>query len=117
MTSEPRKYKETKKSVVYQKDFYTPENNDWISYPKNRISIVKVEYNWQYKDRNWAIQDYEWVKYRLTNCKLENDNWDAVKSKKAIKTRNWDLITVDDKKEIDLTKEYLEDILLNVELD
>lgn len=121
MSNEERKeqikdHKEYVKKNLYKQDYYT-ESENGKTYPKSRINVQYITYEWLRLDKDWNYQKYEWDKIKLTVSKLKLNDWEVEVAKKVLTNRKWEAYSVDDKKEIILSVKEFKDLVKDVDLD
>ena len=100
-------YKEVLDKVLYSKDYETESNGK--VYPTNRVKVELVDYSWE-NEIKWEVKPYEWQKVKITNSKLESEDWQNVIKKKVQKTQYWDKI-VDDESVVRLSPDEFTELL------
>ena len=121
MSNEERKeqikdHKEYVKKNLYKQDYYT-ESENGKTYPKSRINVQYITYEWLRLDKDWNYQKYEWDKIKITVSKLKLNDWEVEVAKKVLTSRNWEAYSVDDKKEIVFSVKEFRDLVKDVDLD
>lgn len=107
-----KKYKETYLENLYNKT-YTNESESGVEYPKNKISVDLYSYEGEYLNSDKEAVAYDGEKVKITNSKMELEDWQFVKKKKVVKTKFWDKALNDEsqcvlsKEDFDYMLEYI----------
>lgn len=111
-----KNHKETIQKTLYQNESYN-KADDGKLYPKSRLKVDYITYEWEYLDKDNNYQPYSWEKIKLVISKLTLNQWEVEVAKKAYVTKEWKAISVNDSKEITFTVDEFNDLLTNVKLD
>lgn len=109
-------HKETVENVLYEKDFYT-SNENWKEYPKWKIKVEYVTYTWERLGKDNKYVPYSWDKVIISRYKLTLNEWNVEIAKKTFTWKDWKAFSMNDKKDVILSVEEFKDLIQNVDLD
>ena len=110
-----RNHKENLQKVLYETDF-SSDSSDWRTFPKCKIKVDYITYDWERLDKDNKYQKYNWDKIVLSIFKLKLNNWVVEIDKKILTNRKWEQYVADDKKEIIFSVDEFENLLSNIDL-
>lgn len=111
-----RNHKETIEKTLYQNESYN-KWDDGTLYPKSRVKVDYITYEWEYLDKDKNYQKYTWQKIKVVISKLTLNQWNIEVAKKSYVNKEWKAYSVNDQKEISFTIDEFNDLLSNVKLD